>query len=137
MQSKLYIVYKSIASATSFYNNVYLGAAQREFKKWFHNHNSSFKSKSERNDTTLAKYLLDLKLKHSMTATSKWHILHSLARYSNITKCRLCFQEIFKIFSYRKPDELINKRSELVSKCRHMNKFLVANYKANDCHHTY
>ena len=33
---------------------------------------------------------------------------------------------------YLNPDELLNKRSELVSKCRHAKKILLANYKANN-----
>ena len=58
--------------------------------------------------------------------------------YLNISKkCRLCLQEELEILSYPNPDELINKRYELVSKGRHVNAFLLANYKANDWHHTY
>ena len=85
------------------------------------------------NNNTLAKHVWDLKRKRNVTPTLKWYILKSVAPYSNITKkCRLCLQEKFEILSYPNPDELLNKRSELVSKCRHMNKFLLANYKAND-----
>ena len=51
------IVYNCIASATGFLNKVYLGNAKGEFKKWFYNHNTSFKNESKRNDTTLAKYV--------------------------------------------------------------------------------
>ena len=47
--------------------------------------------------------------------------------YSNITKrCPLCLQEKLAIISYEKPEELLNKRSELISKCRHQNKFLIS-----------
>ena len=100
--------------------------------------NSSFKNKSKRNNTTLAKYIWASKLKHNVRPTLKWHILKSVAPYSNIAKkCRLCLQEKFKIFSYPNPDELLNKRSKLVSKCHHVNKILLANYKTNDWHHTY
>ena len=80
------VVYKCIASATGFLNKVYLGTAQGEFKKWFYNHNVSFKNKSKKNDTAW------------MMPTLKWQILKSVAPYSNITKkCRLCLQEKFKI----------------------------------------
>ena len=41
------IIYKCIASATGFANKVSLGTKQRDFKKWFHNHNLSFKKKSK------------------------------------------------------------------------------------------
>ena len=116
------VVYKCIASATDFSNKVYLGTAQGGFKKQFYSHNMSFKNESNKNDTILAKYIWDLKLKHNVTPTLKWHILKSVAPYSNITKkCRLCLQEKFEILSYPNPDELLNKRSELVSKCRHVN----------------
>ena len=127
------IIYKRFASATGFPNKVYLGTAQGEFQKRFYNHNTSFKNESKRNDTTIAKYVWDLKLKHNVTPTLKCHILKYVAPYSNITKkCRLCLQEKFEILSYPNLDELLNKRSEFVSKCRHVNKFLLASYKAND-----
>ena len=127
------VIYKCIVSATGFPNKVYLGTAEGEFKKRFYNHNSSFKNELKMSNTTLANPVWDLKLKHNVTPTLKWYILKSVAPYSNITKkCRLCLQEKFEILSYPNPDELLNKRSELVSKCRHMNKFLLANYKAND-----
>ena len=37
--------------------------------------------------------------------------------------------EELEIINYSRPDELLNKRSELISKCRHANKFLMRNYK--------
>ena len=110
-----------------------VGTAEGEFKKRFYNHNSYFKNELKMNDTTLAKHVWDLKLKHNVTPTLKWYILKSVVPYSNITKkCTLSLQEKFEILSYSNPDELLNKRSELVSKFQHMNKFLLANFKAND-----
>ena len=102
------IIYKCIPSATGFPKKVYLETSQGEFKKRFYNHNTSFKNKSKMDDTTLAKYVWDLKLKHNVTPTLKWHISKSFAPYSNITKCRLSLQEKFEIFSYPNPDELLN-----------------------------
>ena len=108
------IVYKCISSVTGFPNKVYLGTTQEEFKKRFYNHKTSFMSKWKRNDTTPAKYLWDLKLKHNVTPTLKWHSLKSVTPYSNITKtCRLCLQEKLKIISYSNPDELLNKISKV------------------------
>ena len=53
--------------------------------------------------------------------------------YSNITKkCLLCLHEKLETVNYLHPEELLNKRSELVSKCRHVNKYLLNNYKANN-----
>ena len=36
---------------------------------------------------------------------------------------------IIVLISYPRPDELLNKTSELISKCHHANKFLLRNYK--------
>ena len=44
-------------------------------------------------------------------------------------KYRICLKEKLEILSYPNPDELLNKRSELVSKCRNVNKFSLPNYK--------
>ena len=87
---------------------------KESLKKRFYDHNMSFKNESKKNDTTLAKYIWDLKLKHNVTLTLKWHILKSVEEYSNITnKCRLCPQEKFEVLLYPNPDELLNKRSVL------------------------
>ena len=42
--------------------------------------------------------------------------------------CDLCLLEKVFIIS-ADPDNLLNKRTELISKCRHRNKFLLANVK--------
>ena len=54
----------------------------------------------------------------------KWTIICRARPYSNITKrCDLCTTEKLMIIN-SKPDELLNKRSELISKCRHENIFI-------------
>ena len=65
------VVYKCIASSTGFPNKIYLGTAQGEFKKRLYSYNMSFKNESKKNDTTLAKCIWDLKLKHNVTPTLK------------------------------------------------------------------
>ena len=85
------------------------------------------------NKTTLAKYVWEQRQRHNITSTLKWHIVKSVPSYSNITKsCMLCLLEKFEILTYPNHDKLLNKRSELVSKCCHINKYLLSNYKASD-----
>ena len=61
------------------------------------------------------------------------YIIKCVPAYSNISKkCQLCLPEKFEILNCNNPNELLNKRSELISKCRHVNKFLLSNYKSND-----
>ena len=47
-------------------------------------------------------------------------------------KCLLGLHEKHEIVNFEDQDHLLNKRSELISKCRHANKYLLCNYKAND-----
>ena len=97
------------------------------------NHISSFKNEIQMNKTTLGKYVGEQKQRYNITPTLKWYIVKSVPTYSNITKsCMLCLHEKFEILTYTNQDELLNKRSELVSKCGHINKYLLPNYKAND-----
>jgi hypothetical protein len=52
-----------------------------------------------------------------------WSIITSANPYSNISKrCNLCLTEKLHIIKADKAS-LLNKRSELISKCRHENKF--------------
>ena len=49
-----------------------------------------------------------------------------------ICKYISCPQEKLEIATFEDQDHLLNKRSELIAKCRHANKNLLRNYKAND-----
>ena len=127
------IIHKCIVSTSGYPDKVYLGTAERDFKKRYYNHISSFKNETQMNKTTLAKYVWEQKQRHNITPTLKWYIVKSVPSYSNITKsCMLCLHKKFEILTYPNQDELLNKRSELVSKCRLINKYLLSNYKAKD-----
>ena len=57
--------------------------------------------------------------------TLKWYIVKSVPTKN----CILYPHEKFEILTYPNQDKLSNKRSELVSKYRHVNKYLLSNYK--------
>ena len=127
------ILYKYVASIDGYPNEVYLGTTEGDFKQRFYNHRMSFNNEDHSTDTTLSKYVWEIKRKLKIMPSLKWSIIISVPAYSNISKkCRLPLQEKFEILNYPNPNELLNKRSELISKCRHVNKFLVSNYKSND-----
>ena len=53
--------------------------------------------------------------------------------YTNGSRnCPLYLQKKYEILFYKNKGELLNKRSELIAKCRHSNKFLLANYKSRN-----
>ena len=71
--------------------------------------------------------------KYKETSVFKWYIVRTFPSYSNITKrCFLCLHENLKIFHYPNTEELLNKRHELIAKCRHAKKYLLSNYKSNN-----
>ena len=64
-----------------------------------------------------------MKNRKNVTPAVTWEILQTAKAYSDITKkCSLCLHEKLAIISYPYPDELLNRRPELVTKCRHENK---------------
>ena len=86
-----------------------------------------------KNNTTLLKYVWQVKGKYKETLSLKWSIVKSVLGYSNITKkCLLCLYEKLEIINYPNQEELLSKPSELLSKCCHVNKYLLSNYKSND-----
>ena len=125
------IVYKCTACTIRQLKKVYLGLTEGEFKTRYYKHSKSFRTKSYPNSTTLSSYVWVVKTDQNETPNLNWEIVWSVPAYSNITKrCMSCLYETLLIATYPNPDELLNKRSELVSKRQYENKFLSKNLKA-------
>ena len=121
------VIYKCVASVPNKPDKVYIGLTEGEWKKRHSGHKTSFKYKKLAKSTALSTYFWEIKEKEKIDPILTWSILKSVPAYSNITKrCPLCLQEKLAIISYEKSEELLNKRSELISKCRHQNKFLIS-----------
>lgn len=113
------IIYKATVKSTRG-TVTYVGLCSGEFKKRYYNHTKSFKNKKYQKETELSKYIWDLKTENTDFSIN-WEIL----KKSNTGKrksgmCNLCMEEKLHIISL-KNDHLLNKRNELVSKCRHGN----------------
>ena len=82
--------------------------------------------KSVWNCTELSKFIWTLKdrnIDHTLT----WNIIARAKAYSRGSKfCNLCITETFFIMCKQMPGSL-NKKSELISTCRHVNKHLIKN----------
>ena len=98
--------------------------------KQFYNHRKSFNNEGSANNTTLSKYIWELKETSNSSPALIWSIVKKVPPYSNMSKKWLpCLHEKFEINNYPRSEELLNKRSELISRCLHANKFLLRNYK--------
>ena len=79
------------------------------------------------NQTELSKYIWCLKRKGDIF-NMDWDVLKRVPAYSCLSKrCDLCLTDKLMIVSADKA-RLLNKRSEIITKCRHQNKFYLPNF---------
>ena len=106
----------------------YFGTGEGEFKLHYNSHIMSFRHKKHGNDTKLSKYL-----RKSKEENADYNLQWSMKAYASPYKCgtRKCDLYLTEkmIIARFDPKKLLNKRTELVSKCRHRNKFLLSNLK--------
>ena len=117
------VVYK--ASVKTEQNTfIYFGTAEGEFKTRFNNHSTSFKHEKNQHKTELSKKIWELKNSKEEYKIS-WEIAKKAFQYDGgRTRCDLCLTEKLLIITNQN-EFLLNKRNELISKCRHNNKFLL------------
>ena len=94
------------------------------------NHVKSFRHEKHQSDTELSNDLLSIKNNYILNITSE--ILRKHKIYNPTTKRYfLCLNQKLKIARY-KGHNLLNKRSEIINKCRHQIKFVLALYDSKD-----
>ena len=115
------VIYK--AAVTSNHDiKEYIGLCETTFKSRFNNNKSLFNHEHKRKETALSKHIWNLK-DNKIEYNIKWTILKRCHSYTNVTKqCQLCLWEKYFIITTNKPITF-NSKSELISKCRHGNKF--------------
>ena len=68
-------------------------------------------------------------MKDKQEISFKWYMKEKAKAYSPVTKrCMLRLSERFQILFSK--EILLNKRNEIISKCRHENKHKLSNYKS-------
>lgn len=105
----------------------YIGLTATTFKERFNAHQHSIRHRQHQHNTALSKHIWSLK-DSDIEYSIKWSVHRRAAAYSNETKrCNLCLAEKVAIITADKTRSL-NKRTELVSKCRHQSKFHLCNF---------
>ena len=121
------IVYKATVTTQDNYR-IYYGTSEDEFKTRYNNHTKSFRNRQYVNETELSNYIWQLN-----DNRIDFHLKWEIAAFTSPYKCGtrrsdLCLTE--KLFIVRAdPLTLLNKSTELISKCRHRNKFTLAKVK--------
>ena len=122
------IVYKATVDTNRSHTpRVYIGSTETSFKQRYVNHLMSFGKERYENQTELSKYIWSLK-RDGNNFRVRWEILRKAPAYSRLSKqCDLCLTEKLMILSADKSVSL-NKRSEIISKCQHQNKFFPSKF---------
>ena len=116
--------YKAIITLTA-------DISETKFKTWYANHQKSFKKRKYKIDTELLNEMW--KLREQNKNVDIWlEILWIHQSYNTVTKrCMLRLNETIAI-ALHKEDSILNKYSEVISKCRHSKKYSLVNYDTKD-----
>ena len=120
-----------MSNQLNYMQKIYKGTAKTDFKHRFSNYPRSFNLEHYENNTELSKEYWTIKRNHFILKVT-WKIIRKCAPFNTAKrKCYLCLNEKLEIASY-KGDNLLNKRSELINKCRHQNKFTLLRHDSKD-----
>ena len=108
--------------------NLYFGSADTPFKGRYRNHTRELKHEKYEISTELAKYISQLKRRNT-NFSIEYSIASKVGGNPGPTNCQLCLTEKLWIIKFIDNNDLLNKKSELINKYRHLNKFLLANVK--------
>ena len=114
------LVYKAEVSTDKDNAKVYIGVTANSFKERFRNHTKSIKNERHGNETELSKYIWKLK-RAKRSYGIKWSIVKRVPSCkAGSRKCNLCLEEKLLIMKGNKANNLLNKRSELFTLCKHI-----------------
>ena len=124
-------LYQVDISSENFQTKIYYGISETKFKTRYSNHKKSFNHEKHKNDTQLSNELWKIKASKEEPVLV-WKILGQYEAYNvNTKRCLLCLNEKLQIAIYR-GNNMLNKRTEIISKCRHRNKYALASYDSMD-----
>ena len=105
----------------------YVGLASTSFKSRYSSHKSSFTHENKAHSTALSSHIWDL-ISNNTPHSLAWSIVRLAPPYSKETKvCQLCLVEK-TIISLADCNLSLNKRNEIVAKCRHRDKWLLKHW---------
>ena len=106
----------------------YIGVTADNFKTRYRNHAKSFANKKYATETELSKHIWKLKESGKQFSIA-WSLLKTVPAYKvGGRRCNLCLEEKLTIMKH-KTRTLLNKRSELFTKCRHVTRHLISHCK--------
>ena len=115
------LVYQATVEAQGKEPRTYVGLTALTFKERYNGHKYDLRNQKS-SGTGLSQHAWELK-NNSVPHTIKWKVLEKVDSYKpGSGQCNLCLAEKYHILK-ADPMETLNKKSELVAKCRHAHKF--------------
>ena len=123
------IIYRgNITTSNKNDENNYIGLTENQFKGRERYHHHTFQKEEKKSSTQLSNYMWYLKKEKNTIANVTYSVIEKTYPYKNGNKrCPLCLAEKYHVIF--QPFKKLNKRSEMISKCRHGNKFYLKNFK--------
>ena len=122
------VVYQAEVSTVNNEPAKYIGVTADDFKTRYRNHAKSFTNKKYSTETELSKHVWKLKAAKKPFSII-WSLLKNVPAYkAGSRRCNLCLEEKLTIMK-NKNNSLLNKRSELFTKCRHETRYLISQCK--------
>ena len=119
----------------SYRNKIYYGISETKFKSRYADYRKSFKNRKHKTDTELSNEIWKLKEQQQKkkNVDISWETLEkfSTRTKASTNQCMLCLNEKLAI-PLHKEDNILNKRTEIISKCRRSIKYNLANYDTKD-----
>ena len=126
------IIYNADIKVEGEEDKLYIGATVTDLKKRYGNHKSSFKNETYKHSTMLSTYVWNIKENTHKLPQVKFNIKKNILSYRpEIEKCNLCIGEKKEIL-LADENKIINRNDEILTKCRHRNKYLLENWKQNN-----
>ena len=111
--------------------NILYEFSETAFNLRYKNHKRTFNNIKCQTDTELSSEYWNI-ISTNKTPSIYWEILGAHKLYNQSSKrCFLCLNEKPAI-ALQKDDTILNKRSDVISKCRHRNKYILVNYDNKD-----
>ena len=122
------VVYQADVTPETEEEQSYLGLTEPPFKGRWNDHCTSFRHQKYKSKSKLSSYIWKLQEKQE-NYQIKWSIIRKSTPYrTGSKKCDLCLWEKYYILNSDK-ERFLNKRDEILNKCRHRDKFLLKNFK--------
>ena len=109
----------------------YLSLVETTFTERYNNHKQNVKHIKYQYNTELTKYIWNLE-SNSIKCNIQWNVVDKVYGNAYSRMCKLCLTEKLWIINHINDNNILNKKSERINKCRYLNKFLVKHVKKKE-----